>query len=167
MKRIHVHIIKTGGTIEFVDPAYQDINQLIMKLDPTIDSYLKNIIKPHFTYSIEAVLQKDSRSILIEDLDKLARVILDSPHENILVTHGTFTMKETAIFLDKKQINKKIILTGSMIPIFGFAISDAPFNLGFAMASFEHIDIGVYLSVNGGVFKYDEVEKNLELLRFE
>ncbi len=54
-----------------------------------------------------------------------------------------------------------------MVPIMGFAASDAGFNLGFAIASFQGIEPGVYLSMNGGIFKSDEVEKNVDLLRFE
>lgn len=54
-----------------------------------------------------------------------------------------------------------------MVPIVGFSISDASFNLGFSIASFNAIEQGVYLCMNGGIFKADEVEKNADLLRFE
>lgn len=142
-----------------------------MKLDPSIDSYLKNLIKPHFTYSIENVCDKDSRDITKEDLNKLWKVIKSSPHENILITHGTFTMKDTAKFLEEMMQNeekkKKVILTGAMVPIIGFSVSDAAFNLGYSLASFASIKIGVYISMNGGIFSSSEVEKNKELFRFE
>lgn len=167
MRKTHIHIIKMGGTIEFKDPGYENINQQMMKLDTSVESYLKNMVKPHFTYSIESVCEKDSRDITTEDLEKLAKAIEKSPHENILITHGTFTMKNTAQFLDIKDLRKKIILTGSMVPITGFSISDAAFNLGFSIASFNHISVGVYISMNGGIFQSDEVEKNTETLRFE
>lgn len=91
--------------------------------------------------------------------------------ENILVTHGTFTMKNTAKFLEdlvsKEKLNRKIILTGSMVPVAGFSVSDAGFNLGFSLASFPNVEAGVYICMNGGVFKPDEMEKNIETLRFE
>ena len=138
-----------------------------MKLDTSIENYLKNMVKPHFTYSIETVCEKDSREVTTEDLEKLAQAIENSPHENILITHGTFTMSNTAQFLDKKALKKKVILTGSMVPIIGFSVSDAAFNLGYSIASFEHLNTGVYICMNGGIFKSDEVEKNTELLRFE
>ncbi len=168
MQKIHVHIIKMGGTIEFIDPAYEEINNNLLKLDTTIDSYLENIIKPHFNFSTEKVARKDSRDITNDDREKLTKVIAETPHEHIVITHGTFTMVETAHFLEQKSFqNKKIILTGSMIPITGFSASDAGFNLGFAIASFQTIDPGVYISMNGGIFKSDEVQKNPELFRFE
>lgn len=156
-----------GGTIEFKDPGYEKINDQMMKLDTSIESYLTNMVKPHFTYDIESVCEKDSREITQEDLEKLAKAIEGSAHENILVTHGTFTMKDTAKYLAGKELKKKVILTGSMVPIVGFSLSDAAFNLGYSIASFEGVDLGVYIAMNGGIFKPDEVEKNTELLRFE
>lgn len=168
MAKIHVHIIKMGGTIEFIDPAYDAFNKKLLKLDATIDSYLHNLIQPHFNFSSEPIAEKDSRDITDEDRDKLVKAIQSSPHENILIPHGTFTMSQTAQYLDGQNlVGKKIILTGSMVPIIGFAASDAGFNLGFAIASFQNIEPGVYLSMNGGIFKSDEVAKNVDLLRFE
>ncbi len=168
MKSLHVHILKMGGTIEFKDPGYEIMNQQMMKLDTTIENYLKNMVKPHFTYSTESVCDKDSREITPEDLEVLAKAIENTVHENILITHGTFTMKNTAKFLTERKLsNKKIILTGSMIPIMGFSVSDASFNLGFSIASFRNSQPGVFICMNGGIFDYNEINKNTELLRFE
>ncbi len=170
MPNSHVHIVKMGGTIEFFDPAYDAINKKLMKLDSSIESYFHNLIKPHFNFSTESVIEKDSRDINDEDRKKLVKAINASPHENIIVTHGTFTMRDTAQFLDQEFSGgglKKIIVTGSMIPLTGFAASDAGFNLGFVVASFANIKPGVYLSMNGGIFASSEVDKNVELFRFE
>ena len=159
-----------GGTIEFRDPAYEKINNL-MKLDVSIDGYLENLIRPHFSYDIEIICEKDSREITQEDLNKLWTTVKSSQDENILITHGTFTMKNTAKFLenlmDKEKVSKKIIITGAMVPIAGFSISDAAFNLGYSLVSFDSIKQGVYLCMNGGIFNADDVEKNTDLLRFE
>ena len=168
MTRKHIHFIKMGGTIEFIDPAYDAINKNLMKLDTTIDSYLESIVKPHFTFSTESIVEKDSRDITDEDRTALANAIMSSQHETVIVTHGTFTMTDTALFLENMKLDgKKVILTGSMIPVIGFAASDAGFNLGFAIASFDNIEVGVYISMNGGIFKANEVTKNTEDLRFE
>lgn len=170
MIKSHIHIIKMGGTIEFIDPAYDAINKKLLKLDPSIESYLRNLMQPHFNFSTDSVASKDSRDITEDDRLKLCKAIEESPHENIIITHGTFTMRDTAQFLEKQTLsntNKKIILTGSMIPIVGFSASDAGFNLGFAIASFPSLEPGVYISMNGGIFNSAEVEKNVDLLRFE
>ncbi len=169
MIKNHIHFIKTGGTIEFFDPSYDEINKRLLKLDATIDSYLKNLIQPHFSTSYESIVEKDSRDITDQDREKLFEALISSPHKNIIVTHGTFTMNQTAEYLlDKSGLErKKIIITGAMIPITGFTMSDAGFNIGFAIASFATIKPGVYLSMNGGIFKPGDIEKNENLLRFE
>ncbi len=172
MVKNHIHFIKMGGTIEFIDPAYDAINKKLMKLDASIESYLNNLIQPHFKYSSESVTQKDSREITKAEREKLARVIEATTHEHIIITHGTFTMRQTAQYLDEHlsentKKDKKIILTGSMIPIIGFGMSDAGFNLGFTIASFMNIEAGVYICMNGGVFHAGETDKNETLLRFE
>lgn len=173
MTKSHIHFIKTGGTIEFFDPAYDAINKKLMRLDSTIDSYLKHLIQPHFSFSSESVIEKDSREITDQDRDKLIAVIESLPHNDIVITHGTFTMAETAAYLDKHfagkadEQDRKIILTGSMIPITGFGMSDAGFNLGFAIASFASIKPGVYICMNGGIFHSSEAQKNESLMRFE
>lgn len=171
MQKNSIHIIKMGGTIEFIDPSYEKMNKELMKLDSSIDNYLKNLVKPHFIYDIEIVCEKDSREITQEDLDKLWMAVKFSKQENILITHGTFTMKDTAKFLEdlviRENMNKKIILTGAMIPIVGFSILDASFNLGYSLASLNSIESGVYICMNGGIFKANDVEKNTDLFRFE
>ena len=164
--------MKMGGTIEFKDPGYEVMNQQMMKLDTTIENYLKNLVKPHFTYSTESICDKDSRDIDSSDLQKLVKAITNSSHENILITHGTFTMKNTAKFIDdyfheNKVANKKVIFTGSMIPIIGFTVSDAAFNLGFSIGSYSNLKPGVFICMNGGLFNYKDIEKNVDLLKFE
>lgn len=157
-----------GGTIEFYDPAYEDINKQLLRLDTSIESYFSHIIKPHFTFSTEAIAQKDSRDIDENDRQRLAKAIQVTEHRNVIVTHGTFTLSQTAKFIDTQDLGDKVVvITGSMIPITGFAASDAGFNLGFVIGSFGRLEPGVYISMNGGIFHAQEVEKNIELFRFE
>lgn len=168
MSQRKFQIIKTGGTIEFLDSDYEHINNALLKLDATIDSYLENVIKPHFDYDVVNVFSKDSRDITEQDRQKLIRLINSSSYTNILLTHGTVTMRETAEHIGSHlSENKKVILTGAMIPLVGFAASDAGFNLGFALGLFESLKPGVYLSMNGGVFTPNEVTKNSDIFRFE
>lgn len=165
--RDHIHIIKTGGTIEFIDSGYEAINMKLLKIDTTVDSYLRAIIQPHFDFSVASLFSKDSRMIDETDRESIKSEIQDTPHNKILITHGTFTMCETAQYLKGLFADKIIILTGSMIPITGFAASDAGFNLGYAAASFRYLSPGVYIAANAEIFDPDEVQKNTELLRFE
>jgi L-asparaginase len=63
---------------------------------------------------------KDSRNIDSEDRKNLCKCIEESEESYILITHGTYTMPDTARYLEVHlgKIEKTIILTGSMIPIF-------------------------------------------------
>lgn len=103
-----------------------------------------------------------------KDRQKVLETIEKSRHKKIIVLHGTYTMPETARFI-KSSINRKdqtIILTGSMIPIKDFAFSDAPFNMGFALANLNSLKPGVYACMNGNVFSPEEVKKIVEEGRF-
>jgi L-asparaginase len=162
-----VQIVKMGGTIEFNDSDYDFLNNKLLKLDASIDKYFENIIKPYFSASIMDYLNKDSRDITAEDRESLFKFIDKSPYCNILITHGTFSMTETARYLNSKDIQKKVIITGAMIPLVGFPASDAGFNLGFAIGSFNTFDHGVKVAMNGRLFDPDAVIKNAEIFRFE
>lgn len=170
MHNNHIEILKMGGTIEFKDPAYEKINDL-MKLDVTIEAYLNNLVKPHFSFETKVICEKDSRDIDLDDRNKLWNQIASSKNENILITHGTYTMKDTAKFIEKmmkeSNISKRIVITGAMVPIVGFSISDAGFNLGYSLGSLGSLSHGVFICMNGGIFVADEVEKNINLFRFE
>ena len=107
MTKKHIHIVKMGGTIEFKDPAYEKINDL-MRLDVTIENYLKNLVNPHFSYDVEIICEKDSRDINQKDLENLKSVVMSTKQENILITHGTFTMKNTGKFIEDLIIKGKV-----------------------------------------------------------
>ena len=73
-------------------------------------------------------------------------------------------MAETGRFLSErlgKEINKKVILVGSFYPIVGFSLTDATYNLGYAIASLEHIKPGVYVAMNSHLFLPNEVSKDI------
>ena len=86
--------------------------------------------------------------------------------DRIIITHGTDTMVETARLIASKVKNKTIILTGAMIPI-KFGSSDGLFNLGSALSFVQVINPGVYITMNGRYFKYNNVYKNKKLGIFE
>ena len=83
----------------------------------------------------------------------------------ILITHGTDTMIDTARALMGVE-GKSVVLTGSMQPA-RLRVSDAIFNIGFAIATLQQIEAGIYVAINGQVFDPRHVHKNLEKQRFE
>ncbi len=94
----------------------------------------------------------------------LERVAAD-PHRHVLITHGTDTMIETALSL-RHISGKVIVLTGSMSPA-RFRNTDAIFNIGCAIAAVQLLPEGIYIAMNGRVFKPDRLRKNRENLQFE
>ncbi len=158
-----IHIFTTGGTIEGLD--YVDDKNSKSQPITTIDSFLKSS-NISIDYTIENVFQKDSRHINDADRKLLLDKIEASNSQKILITHGTFTMEHTARFLGQMQLGKTIVLVGSFI-LGTLANTDAPFNLGYAISSLQFLKPDVYIAINGQVFHWKNVTKNLELNKFE
>lgn len=160
-----VHFIITGGTIDsHYDPNKKDN---VVNENSIVPSYIE-ILKLYHGAEFTIVCMKDSRDLNREDLEKVLQTIEESPHEKILITHGTYTMPDTARFLKAqlKRTGQTIVLTASAIPIQGFSPSDGPFNLGYAIAKLEDLEPGVYVAMNGTVFSPEEVMKDLKEARF-
>ena len=86
--------------------------------------------------------------------------------DKIIITHGTDTMVQTAKLIADNIKKKTILLTGAMIPI-QFGSSDGLFNLGSALSFIQVINPGVYITMNGRYFNYNNVYKNKKLGIFE
>jgi len=57
-------------------------------------------------------------------------------------------------------------LVGAMIP-YAFGASDALFNLGCAFSAVQALPKGVYITMNGKIFSWNNVRKNKESGEFE
>lgn len=155
-----VLIILTGGTIDSYyekkrDGVVPNKNSLIPEYLRSLDLYIGIVYKQ--------ICMKDSRDLIKSDLGNILKTINKSKIKKILITHGTYTMVKTAKLLQNnlKRKDQTIILTGSMIPINGFINSDGQFNLGFALASFNYLKPGIYVGMNGKIFKPEAVKKDI------
>lgn len=156
-----IKIITTGGTI---DKTYQPLTG---KLTFT-SSYIPEIIhNANLTTSVNitSIMQKDSLEMTSSDRDTMLETTQNTTQNKIIITHGTDTMVESAKFLSHIT-NKVVIFTGAMIP-YSIQKSDAIFNIGFALSCVQLLQNGVYIAMNGKVFDYDKVVKNLSLGVFE
>ena len=108
----------------------------------------------------------DSLEMTDEDRELIAYQCEQCDEKQIVITHGTDTMSDTAKVLGKKIRDKTIILTGAMIPI-KFGSSDGLFNLGSALAFVQTLPPGVYVAMNGRYFNWDNVQKNKQTGIFE
>ncbi|SDZ86313.1 asparaginase domain-containing protein [Bizionia paragorgiae] len=157
-----ITILTTGGTIEGLDYVG---DKTINKTNVSIADFLESA-NVDFEYTIVSVFKKDSRAIKDDDREEIARKIEETNASKILITHGTFTMEDTAKYLGKLNLNKTIVLVGSFI-LGSSADTDAPFNLGYAISSLQLLKPDVYIAMNGQIFLWNNVSKNLETNKFE
>ncbi|RYZ20431.1 MAG: asparaginase, partial [Chitinophagaceae bacterium] len=90
----------------------------------------------------------------------------EADEAQIVITHGTDTMADTAAVLAQQVSGKTIVLTGAMIP-YKFGSSDGLFNLGSAIAFVQTLPPGVYVAMNGRYFNAGKVKKNKLTGEFE
>ena len=75
-------------------------------------------------------------------------------------------MVETAQILADEIHDKTIVLTGAMIPV-KFGSSDGLFNMGSALSVVQTLPFGIYIAMNGRVFRQENVRKNKKKGVFE
>ena len=157
----HLTIVTTGGTI---DKVYFDDKSTYQIGAPQIGEILTSL-GVAFTFDVIPLLRKDSLHISADDRDLVRRTIEAQPHRQVLVTHGTDTMVETAQVLQSIP-GKVIVLTGALNPAH-FQGSDAVFNIGCAVGALQTLPDGVYITMNGRVWDPQRVRKNRDANRFE
>ena len=154
-------IITTGGTI---DKIYFDDKSDFQIGAPQIGDIL-TALGVGFRFLVIPLLRKDSLHVTDDDRELVARTIEAQPGLQVLVTHGTDTMVETARVLTRIT-DKVIVLTGALNPA-RFQGSDAVFNIGCAVGAVQTLDNGVYITMNGRIWDPQKVRKNRDANRFE
>jgi L-asparaginase len=158
---MRIKVFTTGGTI---DKVYFDAKSDYEVGEPQIAEILReaNIA---LEYDVETIFRKDSLDLTGANRAEIRRRVLADPAAKILVTHGTDTMRETALALGDVGA-KTVVLVGSLTPA-RFKHSDAEFNIGFALGALEALGPGVFIAMNGRIFDPRRVRKNREKNRFE
>jgi len=158
-----IRIFITGGTF---DKEYNELNgELYFK-----DTHMQDLLamgRCRLNTEIRTLMMIDSLEMMMEDRELIAYQCQQCEETQIVITHGTDTMSETAKVLAQKDIKgKTIVLFGAVIPI-KFGSSDGLFNLGSALAFVQTLPPGVYVAMNGRYFNWDNVRKNKQTGRFE
>lgn len=159
-----VQVYVTGGTF---DKEYNFLTgDFFFKDTHLIDMFKKG--RCTVDLDIKTLMMVDSLEMTEADREIIAYNCKNCKHENILITHGTDTMVETAIYLSNHGLdNKTIILTGAIIPTAFGTSSDGYFNLGSSLAFAQALNPGIYIVMNGRVFDWDDVKKNRSTGFFE
>ena len=157
-----IRIFITGGTF---DKEYNELNgQLYFK-----DTHLSDLLelgRSKVPVEIRTLMMVDSLEMTDEDRQLIVYQCNNCDEEQIVITHGTDTMADTAKVIAQEVKDKTIILTGAMIPI-KFGSSDGLFNLGSALAFAQTLPRGVYVAMNGRCFNWNNVRKNKQTGVFE
>ena len=156
-----IKIFTTGGTI---DKVYFDAKSSYEVGGPNIERVLGEL-PLNIDYTVTSILRKDSLEITTADRNVVVAACRDAEERQIIVTHGTDTMVETAKALQEAVKDKTIVLTGALEPAL-FKTSDAMFNIGCAIAAVQSLPPGAYITMNGRIFESGNVIKDLELSRF-
>jgi len=169
---VDLQILTAGGTI---DKLYFDARSEYEVGEPQIEQILREA-GVTLDYDVEGVLRKDSLDLTDADRRRLAERTARTEARQVLITHGTDTMAQTARSLaealppEEKSggaaSGKTVVLVGSLSPA-RFKSSDAVFNIGFAAAAVQTLAPGVYIAMNGQVFPAGAVRKNHDANRFE
>ncbi len=160
-----IRILATGGTF---DKEYNELTGSMFFKKTHLPGILE-LGRSTLKIEIETLFMIDSLEMTDKHRKLLLKTCLNSVEERILITHGTDRMAETARFFGEKGAGlkgKTIVLTGAMIP-YTFGSSDGMFNLGSSLAFVQTLSPGVYVSMNGKYFTWDNVRKNREIGLFE
>ena len=157
-----IKLLLTGGTI---DKHYDELTGQLGFQESYIEEMLQQA-RCHLALSIQQVVFKDSLDMQDTDRQQILQACQTCSQHHIVITHGTDTMVETAILLAQHMSNKTIVLLGAMIP-YTLKHSDALFNLGAALTAVQCLTSGIYITMNGKIFPWDQVQKNCQLGQFE
>jgi L-asparaginase len=162
-----IHLISTGGTIEKV---YSEQTGNVQNLDSKIDRYFRMLRLPDAEIAVTHLMNKDSLEMTDADRERVLGAVrekLEQEPAAIVITHGTDTMVDTGLLLQKNLTGLRypIVLTGAMTPL-GFEGSDGLQNLTESLFAARVLAPGVYVVMHNQVFPVDQVRKDRELARF-
>ena len=151
-----IKVFTCGGTFEKV---YNPISGELGFHDSCVPNMIKRA-RITLKVDFEELFFKDSLDMDNDDRLIVAHRIKAEPIKNIVVIHGTDTMVQTAQTIKKHASrNKVVVITGAMLP-FSIKESDAMFNFGGAFIAAQTLEPGIWISMNGHIFRSDNVEKN-------
>ena len=157
-----IKIFITGGTF---DKDYDEKNGKLFFKETHMSEILE-LGRSKVEVDIETLMMIDSLDMTDKERNKIVQNCINTEQRQIIITHGTDTMTKTAKEIGEKKLPKTIVITGAMIP-YKFGTSDGLFNIASALAYVQTLPNGVYVAMNGRVFEYNKVKKNIDTGIFE
>ncbi len=163
MDKSVVRVIATGGTIDS-ESETSDTEKSVFA-----GTHIPEMLRVSRITSdviFESLMMKDSLDLTDDDRGLIFEHCLSCPEKQIVITHGTHTMIDTAKVLGTNILDKTIVLVGAFTPYIKEG-SDAVSNLKYAIEQARQLPPGAYIAMNGRVFPWDNVRKNKEKQVFE
>jgi L-asparaginase len=159
-----LRILVTGGTF---DKQYHELTGQLAFGETHVAEMLR-LGRCRVEVAIQTLMMIDSLEMTDAQRSIIVEACRDTAEHQIVITHGTDTMVETARALAAASgvDRKTVVLTGAMIP-YAFGSSDGLFNLGSALSFTQVLPPGVYIAMNGRCFRWDQVTKNRMTGMFE
>lgn len=160
-----IRIFVTGGTF---DKQYDELTGSLSFADTHLPEMLR-LGRSRVDVSVRTLMMIDSLEMTAADRALIVDQCRQAAESQIVVTHGTDTMVDSARALATAEPSlgsKTIVLTGAMVP-YAFGSSDGLFNLGSALSFVQLLPAGVYVAMNGRYFAWDRVRKNKQTGVFE
>jgi L-asparaginase len=161
-----IYLLSTGGTIEKV---YSEQSGAVENRAAKLDRYLRMLRLPDAEIHTLQLMNKDSLEMTDDDRaevrDRVAELLPEGVP--IVISHGTDTMVETGVFLERAlgELKVPVILTGAMTPL-GFEGSDALQNLTESLFAARMLGPGVFVVMHGQVFPVSRVRKDKDKATF-
>ena len=155
-------LISTGGTFNKI---YNPLKGAL-PVDNSSRALTEIASKWLCEFEIMNIIGKDSLEMNSQDRLELLATINQSEYENIIVIHGTDTMELTAEYLADGDLEKKIIITGAMVP-YSIDPVEATANLASSFGYLQNLnDHGVYIVMNGLFGSYEKIKKDRKKGKF-
>jgi len=157
-----LRVFVTGGTF---DKEYDELTGTL-RFDATHVEEMLHRGRCMLDVQVDVLMMIDSLEMKESHRDRIVEACATCAETQIVITHGTDTMVETAAVIAAAVTDKTIVLTGAMVP-YAFGSSDGLFNLGSALSFAQALAPGVYVAMNGRCFRWDDVRKNRDVGVFE
>ena len=157
-----IRVLITGGTF---DKEYDELSGTLAFAETHVEQMLERG-RCRLDVRVEVLMMMDSLDLRDEHRATIVAAARGCDERQVVITHGTDTMVETAKALAAAVRDKTVVLTGAMVP-YAFGSSDGLFNLGSALSFVQALPAGIYVAMNGHWFPWDDVRKDRERGVFE
>jgi L-asparaginase len=157
-----IRILLCGGTF---DKIYDPLSQTMTLQDR---SAVPLILENGFATGVEVerVLRKDSLDMTEEDrlilVKRIELTVNEKSTAGIVVVHGTDSLVQSALAVDRLSTDIPIVFTGALVP-HSLRQTDTSFNLGMALGACRSMILeaksGLVIAIQGQLFSANSVEK--------